>query len=95
MCPASAGLWVGAMPVAADRLSNPMSQRIYVIAGKDESAIDPRQPSTVDVPEVRGGSEDDVVALDYDSDGRTDFLALNGRNSVRGPVQLITLEAAG
>ena len=51
--------------------------------------------STIDVPEVRGGSEDDVIALDYDNDGRTDFLALNGRNSVRGPVQLITLEASG
>jgi hypothetical protein len=31
------------------------------------------------------------MALDYDGDGRTDFLALNGRNSERGPVQLITL----
>ena len=49
---------------------------------------------TLDVPEVRGGSEDDVIALDYDNDGRTDFLALNGRNSVKGPVQLITLESA-
>ena len=49
---------------------------------------------TIEVPEVRGGSEDDVIALDYDTDGRTDFLALNGRNSVRGPVQLITLESA-
>jgi len=47
------------------------------------------------VPEVKGGSEDDVIALDYDGDGRSDFLALNGRNSVRGPVQLITLGPAG
>ena len=45
-------------------------------------------PVTVRVPVL---AEDDVVALDYDSDGRTDFLALNGRNSERGPVQLITL----
>lgn len=49
---------------------------------------------TIEVPEVQGGSEDDVVALDYDTDGRADFLALNGRNSAKGPVQLITLEAA-
>ena len=48
----------------------------------------------LDVPEVQGGSEDAVIALDYDADGRTDFLALNGRNSERGPVQLITLGPA-
>jgi hypothetical protein len=48
----------------------------------------------LDLPAVAGGSEDDVVALDYDGDGRMDFLALNGRNSDRGPVQLITLESA-
>ena len=33
--------------------------------------------------------------LDYDGDGRMDFLALNGRNSDRGPLQLITLESEG
>jgi hypothetical protein len=48
----------------------------------------------LEVPAVRGGSADDVIALDYDSDGRADFLALNGRNSERGPVQLITLRPA-
>jgi len=48
----------------------------------------------LDIPAVRGGSEDDVIALDYDNDGRADFLALNGRNSERGPVQLITLRPA-
>jgi hypothetical protein len=49
----------------------------------------------LDLPEVDGGSEDDVIALDYDGNGRMDFLALNGRNSDRGPVQLITLESEG
>ncbi len=75
---------------------------LYVLQGKSDggahdiilrNAGDGSDFSTIDVPEVRGGSEDDVIALDYDSDGRADFLALNGRNSQRGPVQLITLEA--
>ncbi|MEX1295945.1 MAG: VCBS repeat-containing protein [Candidatus Limnocylindrales bacterium] len=77
---------------------------LYVLQGKSSDGAndvilrndgDGTAFETIEVPPVRGGSEDDVVSLDYDSDGRTDFLALNGRNSVRGPVQLITLEAAG
>ena len=76
---------------------------LYVLQGKSEGGAhdlilrndgDGTSFSTIDVPEVRGGSEDDVIALDYDTDGRTDFLALNGRNSVKGPVQLITLGPA-
>jgi len=76
---------------------------IYVLQGKSKDGArdrillndgDGRSFTSVDVPEVRGGSEDDVIALDYDGDGRTDFLALNGRNSERGPVQLITLRPA-
>ena len=76
---------------------------LYVLQGKSEGGAhdlilrndgDGTSFSTIDMPEVRGGSEDDVIALDYDTDGRTDFLALNGRNSVKGPVQLITLEPA-
>jgi hypothetical protein len=76
---------------------------LYVLQGKSDGGAhdiilrndgDGTSFSTIDVPEVRGGSEDDVVALDYDTDGRTDFLALNGRNSAKGPVQLITLVSA-
>ena len=76
---------------------------LYVLQGKSDSGAhdvilrndgDGTSFSTIDVPEVRGGSEDDVVALDFDTDGRVDFLALNGRNSAKGPVQLITLVSA-
>jgi hypothetical protein len=76
---------------------------LYVLQGKSESGArdiillndgDGTSFTRLDVPEVKGGSEDDVIALDYDGDGRTDFLALNGRNSERGPVQLITLGPA-
>lgn len=73
---------------------------LYVLQGKSDGGAhdiilrsdgNGRSFIPIDVPEVRGGSEDDVIALDYNADGRTDFLALNGRNSERGPVQLVTL----
>lgn len=76
---------------------------LYVLQGKSPNGThdiilrnrgDGTSFETIKVPEVRGGSEDDVIALDYDTDGRTDFLALNGRNSIRGPLQLITLRSA-
>ncbi len=76
---------------------------VYVLQGKSKDGArdrillndgDGRSFGSVEVPEVKGGSEDEVIALDYDADGRTDFLALNGRNSERGPVQLITLRPA-
>jgi hypothetical protein len=76
---------------------------IYVLQGRSRDGSrdlilrnrgDGRAFDRLEVPAVRGGSEDDVIALDYDSDGRADFLALNGRNSERGPVQLITLRPA-
>jgi hypothetical protein len=36
------------------------------------------------------GSGDDVAALDYNSDGRTDFVVTNGDRKSSGPVQLFT-----
>lgn len=76
---------------------------LYVLQGKSKDGGsdlillndgDGRSFRRLAVPNVASGSEDDVIALDYDQDGRTDFLALNGRNSERGPVQLITLRPA-
>jgi hypothetical protein len=43
----------------------------------------------VAAPSRRGGKADDVVPIDHDANGLTDFLALNGGSS-RGPVQLIS-----
>lgn len=39
---------------------------------------------------TNAGTADQVVALDSDRDGRSEFLALNGRGESRGPIQLIT-----
>ena len=42
----------------------------------------------LELPRV-AGKADDVIALDHDQNGRTDFLVLNGRGDNVGPVQLI------
>ena len=40
------------------------------------------------IPQTRQGSADDVIALDYDLNGLTDFVVLNGRRR-EGPIQLL------
>ncbi|MFV2064249.1 MAG: FG-GAP repeat domain-containing protein, partial [Chloroflexota bacterium] len=47
-----------------------------------------RSFSSMAIPQVYSGNGDDAVAIDYDGNGRDDFLVLNGRND-RGPIQLI------
>ena len=44
---------------------------------------------SVRMPSRRGGVADSVYPIDHDQNGRMDFLALNGRGTSRGPVQLI------
>ncbi|MEX2547058.1 MAG: VCBS repeat-containing protein [Chloroflexota bacterium] len=44
--------------------------------------------TNVAIPQASSGSADDALALDYDGNGLTDFLILNGLN-FRGPVRLI------
>jgi hypothetical protein len=41
------------------------------------------------VPSRPGGIADDVYPIDHDADGRTDFVALNGKDTAPGPIQLI------
>ena len=50
---------------------------------------DGRAFKAVEAPSRRGGVADDVLAIDHDQNGMTDFLVLNGRGDKRGPVQLI------
>jgi hypothetical protein len=47
-----------------------------------------RKLLSVLIPQTRQGSADDVIALDYDLNGLTDFVVLNGRRR-EGPVQLL------
>jgi hypothetical protein len=43
---------------------------------------------SIRIPQTREGSADDVIAIDYDENGLTDFVVLNGRSQA-GPIQLL------
>jgi VCBS repeat protein len=47
--------------------------------------------SELAVPSAGRGCGDSVDAIDADGDGTTEFIVLNGRDAIRGPVQLITI----
>jgi hypothetical protein len=70
---------------------------IYVVRGNDkrnkpDRLLVSRRAGTdfasVKIPQTSAGSADDVFALDYDRNGLTDFVVLNGRTRP-GPVQLL------
>jgi hypothetical protein len=71
---------------------------LYVVRGDGNHANQPdllllsqnggRTLLSVLIPQTRQGSADDVIALDYDLNGLTDFVVLNGRRR-EGPVQLL------
>jgi hypothetical protein len=42
------------------------------------------------IPQANEGCGDHVASLDYDGNGNTDFVVLNGRDHYPGPVQLIS-----
>jgi len=44
--------------------------------------------TSMQIPEPGAGRADDVLAIDYDHNGLTDFITLNGWLDVHGPVQL-------
>ena len=44
--------------------------------------------TSVSIPQAESGRADDVMALDHDRDGLTDFLVLDGRRGP-GPVRLL------
>jgi len=47
--------------------------------------------TSVKIPQAgsKNGRGDDVVALDYDKNGLTDFVVLNGKGKAAGPIQLL------
>ncbi len=71
---------------------------LYVVRGDGNHANQPdllllsqnggRKLLSVLIPQTRQGSADDVIALDYDLNGLTDFVVLNGRRR-EGPIQLL------
>jgi hypothetical protein len=50
---------------------------------------DGRRLRAIPIPQTRRGRGDNVTALDYDGNGRTDFLVMNGFFKVPGPIRLL------
>ncbi|MGD8486344.1 MAG: VCBS repeat-containing protein [Chloroflexota bacterium] len=70
---------------------------IYIVRGNDKQnkpdrLLVSKQKGTrfasIKIPTTSKGSADDVIALDYDKNGLTDFVVLNGRIK-KGPIQLL------
>lgn len=83
--------------VAAGDASGDGKADIYVMRGNDAankpdrllvSKNSGRNYTSVKIPQTTKGSADDVLAFDYDKNGRVDFVVLNGRKKA-GPVQLL------
>ena len=89
-----------AVAVAAGDADGDGDQDLYVLRDKSKggggdmillNGGDGRSFEELTAPAVSGGTADDVFAIDYDQDGTTEFLALNGRGGEDGPVQLISV----
>jgi hypothetical protein len=61
-----------------------------VVTSCSSTPGDGRAFSTFVVPGTAGAGADDVLPIDHDADGASEFLVLNGRG-VAGPVQLISI----
>jgi hypothetical protein len=86
-----------AWALAAGDASGDGRADIYVVRGNDSankadrllvSRKGGKKFISVKIPQTTKGSADDVIALDYDRNGHTDFVVLNGRRKA-GPVQLL------
>jgi hypothetical protein len=86
-----------AWAVAAGDASGAGRADIYVVRGDDDRNKPDRlfvsknkgtRFVSVKIPTTSKGTADDVIALDYDRNGLTDFVVLNGRVG-KGPVQLL------
>ena len=89
----------GAVAVAAGDADGDGDQDLYVLRQKNRASTkdiilfnrgNGRSYRAVAAPSRSGGRADDVYAIDHDQNGLTDFLVLNGRGSVKGPLQLIS-----
>lgn len=78
---------------------------IYVLQGQTSKGNPPdvmlindgtgKSFTQMTIPETNEGCGDDVLPIDYDRNGLTDFVVLNGCNAKSGPVQLIAFFPTG
>jgi hypothetical protein len=87
----------GGIGLAFGRFNRGTRTDIYMLAGRtrrdapDKIYLQKRRRfRALTIPAVRRGIGDDVAALDYNRDGRTDFVVTNGDRKKAGPVQLWT-----
>jgi hypothetical protein len=96
---------VSAVAVAAGDVNGDGRPDVYVAQGtmdrqvRDLMLVNDRTGKrfrSIGIPQARSGSAEEVLAVDHDRNGLSDFLVLNGRGSLRaGPIQLIAFYPAG
>lgn len=89
----------GGTEVAAGRVDGDARPDLYVVqrgrADADERDLmllnrrGGRRLRSIRIPQTRKGKGDYVTSLDYDRNGRADFLVMNGFHKRRGPVRLL------
>ncbi len=89
----------GGREVAAGTVNGDRLDDLYVLreglAGRDRpdrlfvSLDRGRRLRRVPIPQTRRGKGDYVTSLDYDGNGRADFLVMNGQHEHPGPVRLL------
>ena len=89
----------GAVSLAIGDVNADHNPDIYVVCGRAGNANAPDYLllgnasggfATQPIPQTSTGQGDHAYPLDYNHDGLTDFLVLNGRNPYPGPIQLLT-----
>jgi len=89
----------GGREVAGGKVNGDALDDLYVVqegpAGRDRpdrlflDANGGRRLRSIPIPQTRRGKGDSVTSLDYDGNGRSDFLVMNGQLAHPGPVRLL------
>jgi hypothetical protein len=88
-----------AVAVAAGDADGDGDTDLYVLRTKTKPSVrdiilfndgNGRSYTAVAAPSRSGGRADDVLPIDHDQNGMTDFLVLNGRSPDAGPIELIS-----